>query len=174
MTRIMPCLWFDDRIDEAIKFYTETFKEAKVHEIQRQAPDAPAFTAVIELAGQKFILLNGGPRFPFTEAVSFVVDCDGQDEVDYFWNGYVGMTRDYFPRFHQLGPSGFAWAGCNGRAVGLSVALGRELAKAVTGTALDQLALPLSEPDPIPLQGLVRRLAPLALPYYRYLDWREI
>jgi glycine/D-amino acid oxidase-like deaminating enzyme len=98
----------------------------------------------------------------------------GEVKFDYFWNGYVGMTRDYYPRFHQLGPNGFAWAGCNGRAVGLSVALGRELAKAVMGAPLDQLALPLSEPDPIPLQGLVRRLAPLALPYYRYLDWREI
>ena len=98
----------------------------------------------------------------------------GEVKLDYFWNGYVGMTRDYYPRFHQLGPSGFAWAGCNGRAVGLSVALGRELAKAVTGTPLERLALPLSDPEPIPLQALVRRLAPLALPYYRYLDWREI
>ena len=93
----------------------------------------------------------------------------GEVKFDYFWNGYVGMTRDYYPRFHRLGPNGLAWAGCNGRAVGLSVALGRELAKAVTGTPLEQLALPLSEPDPIPLQGLVRRLAPLALPYHRYL-----
>jgi glycine/D-amino acid oxidase-like deaminating enzyme len=98
----------------------------------------------------------------------------GEVRFDYFWNGYVGMTRDYFPRFHRLGPDGFAWAGCNGRAVGLSVALGRELARAVMGTALDELALPLSEPDPVPMQGLVRRLAPLALPYYRYLDWREV
>jgi predicted 3-demethylubiquinone-9 3-methyltransferase (glyoxalase superfamily) len=86
MTSLMPCLWIDDRIDAAIKFYTETFKNAKVVELMRQAPDQPAFTAVIELEGQKFMLLNGGPRFPFTEAVSFVVNCDGQDEVDYFWN----------------------------------------------------------------------------------------
>ena len=68
----------------------------------------------------------------------------------YIWNGYVGMTRDFFPRMHQLGPDGFAWAGCNGRGVGLSIALGRELARAVTGTPIEELALPLSEPDPLP------------------------
>ncbi|QYO75406.1 VOC family protein [Devosia salina] len=86
MTSIMPCLWFDDRIDDAISFYTATFKEAQVLEVQRQAPDAPAFTAVIELAGQKFMLLNGGPRFTFNESVSFVIETDGQEETDYFWN----------------------------------------------------------------------------------------
>ena len=86
MTSIMPCLWFDDRIDDAISFYTATFKEAQVLEVQRQAPDAPAFTAVIELAGQKFMLLNGGPRFTFNESVSFVIKTDGQEETDYFWN----------------------------------------------------------------------------------------
>ena len=80
----------------------------------------------------------------------------GPVQFDYVWNGYVGMTRDFFPRMHQLGPDGFAWAGCNGRAVGLSVALGAELAKAVTGTPVDQLALPLSEPAPLPLHGLAR------------------
>ena len=113
MTRIMPCLWFDDRIDDAIAFYTDTFSEAKVLELQRQAPDAPAFTAVIELAGQKFMLLNGGPRFPFTEAVSFVIDCDGQEEVDYFWSRFVdnggeesmcGWCKDRFGLSWQVVP----------------------------------------------------------------------
>ena len=90
MSKIMPCLWFDNRIDEAITFYTETFKSAKVHDIKRQSPNGPAFTAVIELEGQKFMLLNGGPDFKFTEAVSFVIDCADQAEVDYFWNRFVG------------------------------------------------------------------------------------
>lgn len=98
----------------------------------------------------------------------------GPVTIDPIWNGYVGMTRDFFPRVHQLGPTGFAWAGCNGRAVGLSVALGRELARAVTGTPLEELALPLSEPEPLPAHALVRRLAPLTLGYYRYLDAKEI
>ncbi|MFM9938149.1 MAG: NAD(P)/FAD-dependent oxidoreductase [Hyphomicrobiaceae bacterium] len=98
----------------------------------------------------------------------------GPISFDYVWNGYVGMTRDFFPRMHKLGPDGFAWVGCNGRAVGLSVALGRELAKAVTGKAIDQLALPITEPDPLPLHGLVRTLAPLMLIPYRHLDAKEI
>ena len=93
MTSIMPCLWFDDRIDDAIKFYTETFKDAKVIQLNRQAPDQPAFTAIIELAGQKFFLLNGSggepSKFPFSWAVSFMVDCADQAEVDHFWNGFV-------------------------------------------------------------------------------------
>ena len=90
MTKLMPCLWFDHRIDEAIAFYTSTFESAKVHELVRHAPDSPAFTAVIELEGQKLFLLNGGPRFPFTEAISIMIECDGQEEVDYFWNRLTG------------------------------------------------------------------------------------
>ena len=113
MTKIMPCLWFDDRIDDAIKFYTETFKSAKVHDIKRQTPDGPAFTAVIELEGQKFLLLNGGPDFKFTEAVSFTIDCQDQAEVDYFWNTFVdnggeesmcGWCKDKFGLSWQVVP----------------------------------------------------------------------
>jgi glycine/D-amino acid oxidase-like deaminating enzyme len=98
----------------------------------------------------------------------------GPVKFDYVWNGYVGITRDFFPRMHRLGADGFAWVGCNGRAVGLSVALGGELAKAVTGTPVEELALPLSEPAPLPLHGLVRQLAPAMLAPYRYLDRREV
>ena len=98
----------------------------------------------------------------------------GPVSFDYVWNGYVGITRDFFPRMHRLGPNGYAWAGCNGRAVGLSVALGRELALAAAGTPVDQLALPITEPTPIPLHGVVRQLAPLMLIPYRHLDRREV
>jgi predicted 3-demethylubiquinone-9 3-methyltransferase (glyoxalase superfamily) len=114
MSKIMPCLWFDNRIDEAITFYTETFKSAKVHDIKRQTPDGPAFTAVIELEGQKFMLLNGSPtQFPFTEAVSFTIDCQDQAEVDYFWNKFVsdggeeslcGWCKDRFGLSWQVVP----------------------------------------------------------------------
>lgn len=98
----------------------------------------------------------------------------GEVRFDYIWNGYVGMTRDFMPRFHKLGPDGWAWAGCNGRAVGLSVALGREFAKAVQGAADRELALPWTDPAPLPAQSIVRRVAPLMLLRYRYLDSREI
>jgi len=94
----------------------------------------------------------------------------------------LGMTPDSllhpevagFPRIHRLGPDGFAWVGCNGRAVALSVSLGRELANATQGIALETLGLPLSQPKPQPLQEIVRKLAPLALPLYRRLDAKEV
>lgn len=98
----------------------------------------------------------------------------GAVKFDYVWNGYLAMTRDYFPRVHRLGPEGFAWAGCNGRGVGFAIAMGRELAAAVTGTPLRELAMPLTAPDPIPFHGIARRVAPLVLIPYRYQDSREI
>jgi glycine/D-amino acid oxidase-like deaminating enzyme len=106
----------------------------------------------------------------------------GDFEIDHVWNGYVGMTPENllrpdipgFPRFHRLGPAGYAWAGCNGRGVALSVILGREIARAIGGEAENELGLPFSEPTPRTLQPLIRRIAPLALPYYRYLDRQEV
>lgn len=98
----------------------------------------------------------------------------GVVRFDYVWNGYVGMTRDFLPRFHRLGPDGWAWAGCNGRAVGLSIGIGREFAKAVQGTPERELALPFTEPEPLPAPRLARRLAPYMLLKYRYKDAREI
>ncbi|POR49296.1 NAD(P)/FAD-dependent oxidoreductase [Bosea psychrotolerans] len=106
----------------------------------------------------------------------------GDVEFDYVWSGYVGMTPDNllapqvpgFPRIHRLGPNGFGWVGCNGRAVALSISLGRELARAAQGVAIETLGLPLSEPRPQPFRSIVRRIAPLALPLYRRLDAAEI
>lgn len=106
----------------------------------------------------------------------------GDVEFDYVWSGYVGMTPDNlltpqvpgFPRIHRLGPDGFGWVGCNGRAVALSISLGRELARATQGVAIETLGLPLSEPRPQPFRSIVRRIAPLALPLYRRLDAAEI
>ncbi|CAN7418550.1 FAD-dependent oxidoreductase [Bosea sp. LjRoot9] len=106
----------------------------------------------------------------------------GDVEFDYVWSGYVGMTPDNlltpqvpgFPRIHRLGPDGFGWVGCNGRAVALSISLGRELARATQGVAIETLGLPLSEPRRQPFRSIVRRIAPLALPLYRRLDAAEI
>jgi glycine/D-amino acid oxidase-like deaminating enzyme len=98
----------------------------------------------------------------------------GPVEFDYVWNGYVGMTTDFLPRFHRLGPNAYGWTGCNGRAVALSIALGDELSKAVRGVPESDLALPFSEPAPIMGHGLLRRLAPLMLMLYRRRDAREI
>ncbi len=98
----------------------------------------------------------------------------GEVRFDYVWNGYVGMTADYMPRFHKLGPDAYGWTGCNGRAVALTMGLGGELAKAVRGVPADELALPFTEPATIPAHGLLRKLAPLMLLAYRRLDAREM
>jgi glycine/D-amino acid oxidase-like deaminating enzyme len=98
----------------------------------------------------------------------------GQIEFDYVWNGHVGMTTDFLPRIHRLGPNAYGWTGCNGRAVALSIALGAELSKAVRGVPEKDLGLPFSDPVPIVGHGLLRRLAPLMLMVYRRRDAREI
>jgi len=121
-------------------------------------------------------------RRPVAERLKRLWPQIGDVEFDYVWSGYVGMTPDNllhpgvpgFPRVHRLGPNGFAWVGCNGRAVALSISLGRELARATQSTAIDTLGLPLSEPRPWPLQGAIRKFAPFALPLYRRLDAREV
>ncbi|MGY8678243.1 FAD-dependent oxidoreductase [Bradyrhizobium sp. UFLA05-153] len=98
----------------------------------------------------------------------------GEVNFDYVWNGYVGMTSDFLPRIHKLGPDAYGWTGCNGRAVALTIPLGDQLAKAVRGVPDGELALPLTNPVPIPAHGLMRKLAPLMLLVYRRRDAREI
>jgi len=98
----------------------------------------------------------------------------GPVEFDYIWNGYVGMTTDFLPRIHRLGPDAYGWTGCNGRAVALSIAIGDELSKAARGTPGEDLALPFTDPAPIVAHSLLRRLAPLMLMVYRRRDKREI
>jgi len=98
----------------------------------------------------------------------------GEVKFDYVWNGYVGMTTDFLPRIHQLGPDAWAWAGCNGRAVALSIAIGQQLARAAQGVPEHDLALPFTKPLPYVAHGLLRRLAPLMLMVYRRRDAAEI
>jgi len=95
MQKITPFLWFDDNAQEAVKFYTSIFKNSKIGKIARydeageKAAGRPAgsvMTVEFQLEGQDFIALNGGPHFKFTEAISFVVSCKTQTEVDYYWN----------------------------------------------------------------------------------------
>ncbi len=78
MPKITPFLWFDGQAEEAAKFYTSIFKNSKIESIS-------PMSATFVLAGQKFIALNGGPQFKFTEAISFFVSCETQKEIDYFW-----------------------------------------------------------------------------------------
>ena len=93
--RITPFLWFDDQAEEAVKFYTSIFKNSRILTTARYNPEAskaagrPAGSVMVvsfELEGLKFTALNGGPHFKFTEAISLVVHCATQDEVDYYWD----------------------------------------------------------------------------------------
>ena len=94
MQKITPFLWFNDQAEEAAKFYTSIFKNSKIGSIARydeasaQASGRPAGSVMVidfELEGQPFTALNGGPIFKFTEAISFMVNCDTQDEIDELW-----------------------------------------------------------------------------------------
>jgi predicted 3-demethylubiquinone-9 3-methyltransferase (glyoxalase superfamily) len=90
MSTITPFLWFDDNAEEAMNFYVEVFGDAKVGEVSRYGEGGPGpaggvMSATFELRGQQFMALNGGPDFPFTEAVSFYVACETQEEVDDLW-----------------------------------------------------------------------------------------
>ena len=94
MQKITPFLWFDNQAEEAVKFYTSIFKNSRIGKTARYdeagakvsgQPAGSVMTIEFRLDGQKFVALNGGPVFKFTEAVSFVVNCKTQKEVDYYW-----------------------------------------------------------------------------------------
>jgi predicted 3-demethylubiquinone-9 3-methyltransferase (glyoxalase superfamily) len=92
--KITPCLWFDDQAEEAAEFYTSVFRNSKIGNVSRYSeagqevhgkPAGTVMTVAFELDGQTFTALNGGPIFKFTEAISLQVDCETQEEVDYYW-----------------------------------------------------------------------------------------
>jgi predicted 3-demethylubiquinone-9 3-methyltransferase (glyoxalase superfamily) len=94
MQKIIPCLWFDDKAEEAAKFYAFIFKNSKIGDISRYGKegyefhgkeDGTVMTVDFEIEGQQFVALNGGPIFKFNEAISFQVHCETQKEVDYYW-----------------------------------------------------------------------------------------
>jgi predicted 3-demethylubiquinone-9 3-methyltransferase (glyoxalase superfamily) len=94
MQRITPFLWFDNQAEEAVNFYTSVFKNSKILSVTRYGeagakaagrPKGSVMTVVFELGGQEFIALNGGPVFTFSPAISFVVNCETQEEVDELW-----------------------------------------------------------------------------------------
>jgi predicted 3-demethylubiquinone-9 3-methyltransferase (glyoxalase superfamily) len=90
MRKITPCLWFDNQAEEAANFYTSIFKDSKIGKVSHYGdagpgPKGSVMTAEFQIEGQDFMGLNGGPLFKFNESVSFVVNCETQDEVDYYW-----------------------------------------------------------------------------------------
>lgn len=91
MQRITPFLWFDGQAEAAANFYCSVFKNSRVKEITHYTGEEPSgkkgsvMTVDFELDGEEFVALNGGPQFKFTEAVSFVINCETQEEIDYYW-----------------------------------------------------------------------------------------
>ena len=114
MGRITPFLWFDTESQEAAEFYTSVFPNSKITKVTTRPDrsDEPVLTVEFELDGQRFIALNGGPQFSFTEAVSFDVKCQTQEDVDGYWEtlsecgeeGPCGWLKDRFGLSWQIVP----------------------------------------------------------------------
>ena len=91
MKRITPFLWFDGQAEEAANFYVSVFKNSKLKQVTHYTGEEPVgrkgsvMTVWFELDGEEFVALNGGPHFKFTEAISFVINCETQTEIDYYW-----------------------------------------------------------------------------------------
>jgi len=118
MQKITPFLWFDNNAEEAANFYVSIFKNSKVTSVSRYGdagpgPKGTVMVAEFQIDGQEFVALNGGPRFKFTEAISFVVNCETQEEVDYFWDrlsdggekSRCGWLKDKFGLWWQVVPT---------------------------------------------------------------------
>lgn len=120
--KITPCLWFDTQAEEAANFYVGIFPNARIGNVSRYGREGQeihgreagsVMTVEFEIEGQKFVALNGGPHFTFSEAVSFQVACETQEEIDYFWEklsqggeeGPCGWLKDKFGLSWQIVPS---------------------------------------------------------------------
>jgi len=119
MQKITPFLWFNDNAEEAVRFYTSIFKNSKIKKIARYTkvgpgPEGSVMTVEFALNGQDFVALNGGPNFKFTEAISLVVNCETQAEVDRYWKKLTtgggkavacGWLKDKYGLFWQITPT---------------------------------------------------------------------
>jgi len=120
MQKITPFLWFDDKAEEAANFYTSVFEDSKITGLTRYGeagprPKGSVMTVAFQLRGQGFVALNGGPQYKFTPAVSFVVDCQTQEQIDRYWDKLVaggqpmqcGWLTDKYGLSWQIVPAGF-------------------------------------------------------------------
>ncbi len=117
MQKITPCLWFDDKIEEAVNFYVSVFKNSKIKQVTRYGkgahPEGNVLTITFQLEGQDFMALNGGPAFHFTEAISLMVNCKDQQELDEMWDALsdggekveCGWLKDKYGLSWQIVPA---------------------------------------------------------------------
>ena len=121
--QIIPCLWFENQAEEAVNFYVSVFRNSKIENISRYGKEGfeihgqqegSVLTVDFEINGQRFTALNGGPMFKFTEAISFQVFCDTQQEIDHYWNkltenggeeSYCGWLKDKYGISWQIVPA---------------------------------------------------------------------
>jgi predicted 3-demethylubiquinone-9 3-methyltransferase (glyoxalase superfamily) len=120
LQKITPNLWFDTEAEQAAEFYTSLFQHSRIVSSTRYTEAGPreagmVMTVDFELEGQRFTGINGGPEFKFDEAVSFVINCEDQEEIDYFWErlaseggqeGPCGWVKDRFGLSWQVVPGG--------------------------------------------------------------------
>jgi predicted 3-demethylubiquinone-9 3-methyltransferase (glyoxalase superfamily) len=125
--KITPFLWFDTQAEEAVRFYTSVFRNSRIGSLVRYTeasanaagrPAGSVMSATFEIEGQRFMALNGGPLFRFTEAISFVINCESQEEVDYYWEKLseggdekaqqCGWLKDRFGLSWQIVPAALA------------------------------------------------------------------
>ena len=117
MPSTTPCLWFDDQAEQAAQQYTSLFPNSTIDKVVRYGPNQPGpegqvMTVEFRLDGQKYVGLNGGPIFQFSEAISFQIECADQDEVDHYWTGLTdggeesqcGWLKDRFGLSWQVNP----------------------------------------------------------------------
>ena len=117
MQKITTFLWFDKEAEEAAKFYTSIFSDSRIKEVSRYGeagpgPKGSVMVVTLELQGQEFMLLNGGPEFKFTEAISLMINCESQEEIDRFWaklsdggeEGPCGWLKDRYGVSWQVTP----------------------------------------------------------------------
>jgi len=112
--KITPFLWFDNNLEEALQFYSSIFEDVKIANVGRvgDGSDAAILTAQFSINGQDFLAMNAGPQFKFTEAISFMIDCKDQAEVDYYWEkltdggeeSMCGWLKDRFGLSWQVTP----------------------------------------------------------------------
>lgn len=123
LNKLVSCLWYDNEAEDAATFYCSVFKNSKMGKVTRYGkegfaihgqPEGKAMTVDFELEGNRFVALNGGPHFKFSEAVSFQILCDSQDEIDYFWSRLTadggqesrcGWLKDKFGLSWQVTPA---------------------------------------------------------------------
>ncbi len=114
MQKITPFLWFDGQAEDAVKFYLSVFKDAKILSTSRYPEDGPGeggsvMTIAFELKGERFVALNGGPGFPFTNAVSLVVNCESQEEIDEYWEKLAADGGEHLECGWLKDKFGFPW-----------------------------------------------------------------